>query len=72
MNQSEMIVLLNSLLAQPHETEWLEFKEANNSYNFDKLGDYFSALSNEAFLKERDSGWLVFGVRNDHISKPGC
>jgi len=31
----------------PSETEWLEFKEARNSYSFEGLEKYFSALSNE-------------------------
>ena len=57
---------LHSLLALPHETEWLEFKEAKRDFHFDDLGKYFSALSNEAFLKEREYGWLVLGVSDDH------
>lgn len=48
----------------PSETEWLEFKEARNSYSFDKLGKYFSALSNEANLKQKQSGWLIFGIKD--------
>src|SRR5207244_4384736 len=44
------------------ETEWIEFKEAKNNYDFDDLGRYFSALSNEANLKDQPAGWLVFGV----------
>ena len=39
---------LSELLALPAETEWLEFKKAARSFHFDKLGQYFSALSNEA------------------------
>ena len=38
---------LNELLALPAETEWIEFKQAAQSFHFDKLGKYFSALSNE-------------------------
>lgn len=48
----------------PSETEWLEFKEARNSYSFDELGKYFSALSNEANLKQKQSGWLIFGIKD--------
>lgn len=55
---------LESLLALPAENEWVEFKEAKADYSFDKLGRYFSALSNEAALAGRDQGWLVFGVNN--------
>jgi ATP-dependent DNA helicase RecG len=46
----------------PGETEWLEFKEAKASFNSDELGKYFSALSNEANLKGKQEGWLIFGV----------
>lgn len=55
---------LDTLLALPAENEWVEFKEAKNDYNFDKLGKYFSALSNEAALTGQMQGWLVFGVNN--------
>lgn len=53
---------LQELMALPTETEWVEFKEAKNNFDFDDLGRYFSALSNEANLKEKSAGWLVFGV----------
>ena len=56
---------LNELLALPAETEWLEFKQAARSFHFDKLGQYFSALSNEARLKKKEAGWLIFGVQNN-------
>lgn len=56
--------LLDELLGLPVETEWLEFKEAKTDYHFDKLGQYFSALANEANLAGWPNGWLVFGVTN--------
>lgn len=37
-NNPELLDLLSDLLTLPHETEWLELKEAKTSYNFDKLG----------------------------------
>lgn len=46
------------------ENEVVEFKEASNSYSTTDIGKYFSALSNEANLKDADAGWLVFGVNN--------
>ncbi len=55
---------LRRLLTHDYETEVLEFKEAKKSYPFKKIGQYFSALSNEANLKGKDEGWLVFGVRD--------
>ena len=66
MNQSELRQELDRLCELPHETEWIEFKEAKDQYDSDKLGKYFSALSNEANLKKQACGWLVFGVKDDH------
>ena len=57
--------LLHRLLQSNTETEVLEFKEAKNQYDRDKLGKYFSALSNEANLKSKDCAWLVFGVSDN-------
>jgi ATP-dependent DNA helicase RecG len=51
-------------MALPAETEWVEFKEAKTTFDFEKLGRYFSALSNEANLKGQPWGWLVLGVTN--------
>jgi len=56
---------LNTLLTLPAENEVVEFKEAKNGYDFTKLGEYFSALSNEANLKHQPSAWLVFGVKDN-------
>lgn len=44
------------------ENEIVEFKEAKTAYDTDKIGRYFSALSNEANLRQQQCGWLVFGV----------
>lgn len=55
---------LEELRRLPHETECVEFKEARTSFDFRKLGKYFSALSNEANLKNQTCGWLVFGIVN--------
>jgi len=60
-----MIDVLNSLLSLSTETEVVEFKEAKTQYDKDKLGQYFSALSNEANLNGKEAAWLVFGVKND-------
>lgn len=65
MKEKELLNKLIELLKLPAETEWLEFKEAKTSFDIDKLGQYFSALSNEASLKELDCGWLIFGVKDD-------
>jgi len=60
-----MTQTLDKLLTLSTETEVVEFKEAKNRYDKDKLGQYFSALSNEANLKGVDAGYVVFGVKND-------
>lgn len=60
-----MIEMLKNLLSLSSENEVVEFKEAKNQYDKDKLGRYFSALSNEANLKGKPNAWLVLGVKND-------
>jgi ATP-dependent DNA helicase RecG len=65
MTDAELLALLNELRRLPHETEWVEFKEAKRGYDFRKLGEYVSALANEANLKDQRCGWLVFGVRDN-------
>ena len=47
-----------------HENEVVEFKKAENNFDFDDLGKYFSALSNEANLRDIGFAWLVFGVHD--------
>ena len=47
-----------------HENEVVEFKKAENSFDFNELGKYFSALSNEANLRDKGFAWLVFGVHD--------
>ena len=44
------------------ESEVIEFKRAINNYSTDKIGQYFSALANEANLRNAEKAWLVFGV----------
>lgn len=55
---------LANLIKFNTETEILEFKEAKNNYDFDKLGKYFSALTNEANLSNVSEAWLIFGVND--------
>ena len=51
MEQEQLIEILNELRNIPIENECIEFKEAKNNFDFEELGKYFSALSNEANLK---------------------
>lgn len=56
-------ILDNLLLAS--ENEIVEFKEARTQFDKDKMGQYFSALSNEANLKGKKQAWLILGVKDD-------
>lgn len=62
-DQKELEMTLHKLITN-WENEVVEFKEASNDYDKDKIGRYFSAISNEANLKNIQYGWLVFGVRD--------
>lgn len=57
----EYYEILENLMAR-WENEIVEFKEAKSNYDTDKIGRYFSAISNEANLRQQQYGWLVFGV----------
>lgn len=70
MTPYELQAKLTEFLSLPAETEWVEFKEAKNNYDFDDLGKYFSSLSNEANLKGQPFGWLVFGVKDKPVPRP--
>ncbi len=59
-----MFELLKKLLSSQTETEILEFKSASKQYDSDKLGKYFSALSNEANLNGQSVAYLVIGVND--------
>jgi ATP-dependent DNA helicase RecG len=64
MNKRALIDKLDYLISSATETEVLELKEARTSFDTDKLGRYFSALSNEANLKGHNEAWLLLGVNN--------
>lgn len=66
----ELVDILDHLLAG-WENEVVEFKAVDNRYPTEKIGKYFSALSNEANLRELDAAWLVFGVDNKTRSVVG-
>lgn len=62
MTQEQLTLLLEACLHLPSENEIVEFKKAQNGFDTQKLGEYFSALSNEANLKGEEYGWLLFGI----------
>jgi len=63
MKSVELEALLERLIAT-WESEVVEFKQAGSTYDTDKIGEYFSALSNEANLRGAERAWLVFGVND--------
>lgn len=70
MQPTELSALLEQLITA-WENEVVEFKQADEDYKTDKIGEYFSALSNEANLRGYESAWLVFGVNNKSRSIVG-
>lgn len=63
MEHTALAQLLTELIAT-WENEVVEFKQASNDYKTDTIGEYFSALSNEANLRGAERAWLVFGVND--------
>lgn len=61
MDAPALTALLDRLIAT-WENEVVEFKRVGQDYDTDRIGQYFSALGNEANLRSADCGWLVFGV----------
>ena len=51
-----------SFIKKVSENECVEFKRAKNNFDVDTLGKYFSALDNEANLKNKLYSWIIFGV----------
>lgn len=62
MNSMDLNILLKRLAKEPQETEWLEFKA--NFHSEKEIGERISALSNSACLKNKNFGYLVFGVED--------
>lgn len=64
LDVSDKVMLIETFaqLLKHSENEIVEFKEANSYYDTHKLGQYFSAISCEANLREKQFGWLIFGV----------
>ena len=62
MNTADLTALLTRLLAEPRETEWLEFKATRLEPQL--LGEYLSALANSASLLGKPRAYLVFGVED--------
>lgn len=57
--------IFDEMLRAP-ENEVVEFKEAKQGRFVEQVGKYFSALSNEANLKDKKFAWLCYGVADHH------
>jgi len=64
MNREEEIKIFLTKLIQEWESEVVEFKQAGKDYSTDRIGEYFSALANEANLRNQEKAWLIFGIHN--------
>lgn len=58
----EKYIEIFNKLWEHSENEVVEFKKAETNFDIDELGKYFSALSNEANLRDHEFAWIVFGV----------
>lgn len=62
MNNKKLENLLNELVKQSSENEWIEFKR--NFHSFEEIGRNISALANGACLNNQPFAYLVFGVED--------
>lgn len=62
MKTEELQQLLKSLINQPSESEWLEFKL--NYHSDTEIGERISALSNAACIHQQNYAYLVFGIED--------
>jgi predicted HTH transcriptional regulator len=69
MTTSDPRALLERLLQEKTEVEWLEFK--HNNSDPDLIGRTISACSNAAILAERDKAFIVWGIENQTRKKVG-
>lgn len=69
MTETELCTLMDKLVAQGRECEWVEFKL--NYHSAEEIGERLSALSNGACVEGKSFGYLVFGVKNDNYTVEG-
>ena len=62
MEQEKLISIVNDLVKQPNESEWVEFK--HNYHSAEEIGERISALSNGACLHNQPFGYLVYGIED--------
>ena len=60
---SKVSEIVKRCLSYGDETEWFEFKDS--LFKPDEIGEYISALSNSAVMKNEPFGYLIWGVQNE-------
>jgi len=65
INRSDdyIISLIQELIKQPKETEWLEFKHNNKTPQM--IGEYISALSNSSALNGKINAYMIWGIEDE-------
>lgn len=61
--------ILQGLLRQGRECEWIEFKHNYGDPN--GIGEYVSALSNSAAIHDQELGFLVWGIQDGSLNVVG-
>lgn len=61
MKKIEIKQLIKNLCQRKNEEEWFKFKE--NWYEPHEIGEYISALSNSAAIKERGTSLIVSSLK---------
>lgn len=65
MNTTQLHSLLEELVSLPTETEWAEFKLGAGSITNEQIGEYISAMSNGASIKNKAFGYIVWGIKDE-------
>lgn len=63
MQFEELKNLIDSLVKQPKECEWIEFKK--NFHSADEIGERISAIANSACIRNHEFGYLVYGIEDE-------
>jgi ATP-dependent DNA helicase RecG len=62
MDNDTLHGLLEELTVLPAETEWVEFKLNKGSITNEQIGEYISAMSNGATIRNKPFGYIVWGI----------
>lgn len=62
MDETDLRKLLEDLVQQPQESEWIEFK--HNFHSPEEIGERISAISNSVCILNKTYGYIVFGIED--------